>query len=343
MSTSSESNRPGAASASGQAVPSPIAGTGACRCRVCGYEPASLGDRDVGTARGNTRRFAKETFRLWKCPRCQSIHNVDPVDFADIYSDYPLNKRKLDVFARGTLRNLLARLERAGLRKEDSILDYGCGNGVFLQFLREKGFTRVAGYDPFVAEFSSLPAGPFDCVVANDLIEHVPDPRATLAECVAKVRPGGLLYVGTADSEPVVMNDLEPHIMRLHQPFHRVIVTAKGLERLAAETGLAPVAAYRRSYMDTLLPFSNYRFLDELNKTLGHDLDAALDPSSAGVVMRTPRLWFFALLGYFFPSADEPAVVLRRPAVGSDEAAAGPSRGSSSSRPERPSPSRGIS
>jgi SAM-dependent methyltransferase len=267
---------------------------------------------------------------------------VDPVDFADIYSDYPLNKRKLDVFARGTLANLLARLERAGLRKEDSILDYGCGNGVFLQFLREKGFTRVAGYDPFVAEFSSLPAGPFDCVVANDLIEHVPDPRATLVECAAKVRPGGLLYVGTADSEPVEMNDLEPHIMRLHQPFHRVIVSAKGLERLARETGLAPVAAYRRSYMDTLLPFSNYRFLDELNKTLGHDLDAALDPSSASVVMRTPRLWFFALFGFFFPSADEPAVVLRRPAVGSDEAAAGLARGSSSS-PERSSPSRGIS
>ncbi|HYT32062.1 MAG TPA: class I SAM-dependent methyltransferase [Thermoanaerobaculia bacterium] len=342
MSTDSESNRPGAAGASGQAASTPIAGTGACRCRVCGHEPASPEDRDVGTARGNTRRFARKTFRLWKCPRCQSIHNVDPVDFADIYSDYPLNKRKLDVFARGTLANLLARLERAGLRKEDSILDYGCGNGVFLQFLREKGFTRVAGYDPFVAEFSSLPAGPFDCVVANDLIEHVPDPRATLAECAAKVRQGGLLYVGTADSEPVVMNDLEPHIMRLHQPFHRVIVTAKGLERLAGETGLAPVASYRRSYMDTLLPFSNYRFLDELNKTLGHDLDAALDPSSARVVMRTPRLWFFALLGYFFPSADEPAVVLRRPAVGSDEAAAGPARGSSSS-PERPPPSRGIS
>jgi SAM-dependent methyltransferase len=297
-----------------------------------------LGDRDVGKARGNTRRFAKEIYRLWKCPQCQSIHNVEPVDFADIYSDYPLNKRKLDVFARGTLRNLLARLERAGLRREHSILDYGCGNGVFLQFLREKGFSHVTGYDPFVAEFASLPAGPFDCVVANDLIEHVPDPRATLEQCAAEVRPGGLLYVGTADSEPVVMDDLEPHIMRLHQPFHRVIVTAKGLEQLAGETGLAPVAAYRRSYMDTLLPFSNYRFLDELNKTLGHDLDAALDPSSARVVMRTPRLWFFALFGFFFPSADEPAVVLRRPAVGPPPAAAERSRGSFSRQPGRTPP-----
>jgi SAM-dependent methyltransferase len=299
----------------------PGAGTGSCLCRVCGLEPAFLSDRDVGSARGNTKRFAREVYRLWKCPRCLSIHSVEPVDFADIYSDYPLNKRRLDVFARGTLANLLKRLERAGLKKEHSILDYGCGNGLFVQFLREKGFSQVAGYDPFVAEFSSLPAGPFNCVVANDLVEHVPDPRATLAECAARVKPGGLLYIGTADSEPVVMNDLEPHIMRLHQPFHRVIVTERGLAQLARETGFTPLYAYRRSYMDTLRPFSNYRFLDELNKTLGHDLDAALDPSSARVVMRTPRLWFFALFGFFFPSADEPAVVLRRPAAESQAAA----------------------
>jgi SAM-dependent methyltransferase len=281
-------------------------------CRVCGYHPVSFDAQDSGRVRGNTRRFARETYRLWKCPRCESLHSIDPVDFADIYSDYPLNKRRLDVFARGTLRNLLKRLAKAGLAREHSILDYGCGNGVFLQFLRENGFAHVSGYDPFVPEFSREPSGSFDCVVANDVIEHVADPRATLADCAARVKPGGLLYVGTADSEPVAMNDLEPHIMRLHQPFHRIILTARGLRDLARETGFPLIASYRRSYMDTLLPFANYRFLDELNRALGHDLDAALDPSSAGVVMRTPRLWFFALFGFFFPSADEPAVVLRR-------------------------------
>jgi len=290
----------------------------ACACLICGYHATSFHDRDLGRARGNTRRFRQEIYRLWKCPRCDSLHSLDPVDFADIYSDYPLNKRRLDVFARGTLRNLLQRLERAGLQKQHSILDYGCGNGVFLDFLRERGFSKVEGYDPFVPAFSRDQSGPFDCVVANDVIEHVPDPRAMLADCAEKVSPGGLLYVGTADSEPVAMNDLEPQIMRLHQPFHRVILTARGLGALARETGFEMIAAYRRSYMDTLRPFSNYRFLDELNKALGHDLDAALDPSSARVVFRTPRLWFFALFGFFFPSADEPAVVLKRSALAGD-------------------------
>jgi len=236
------------------------------------------------------------------------------VDFSDIYKDYPLNKRRLDVYARATLGNLLKRLVLAGLAKKGaSILDYGCGNGVFIEYLREKGYTQVEGYDPFVAPYTHAPEAQFDCVVANDVIEHVSDPRRTIRDCTKLVKEGGLLYLGTADSEPVEMAELEPHIMRLHQPFHRVIITQKSLLRLAEETGFELVRAYRRSYMDTLIPFSNYRFLDEFSGALGHDLDLALKPEAGKIMLTRPRLWFYAFFGYFFPSAAEPAVLLRRP------------------------------
>ena len=129
------------------------------------------------------------------------------------------------------------------------------------------------------------------------------------------MRPGGLLYVGTADSAGVAdMGDLERHIMRLHQPFHRVILTREGLEGLGRELGLEPVQAWSRSYMDTLMPFSNYRFLDEFNRAHGHSLDKALAPDAAGIVLRKPWLLFYALFGFFLPSADEPAVLWRKPA-----------------------------
>jgi SAM-dependent methyltransferase len=282
-------------------------------CVICGYKTSAPTATEIGACCGNTARFKDRLHHLWKCPRCLTIHNVDPVDFADIYRDYPLNKRRLDVFARGTLRNLLGRLQRAGLTKDLGILDYGCGNGVFIQYLKEKGYSRVSGYDPYVAAYSEMPSGQFDCVVANDVVEHVSNPRETILECVQLVKPGGLLYLGTADSEPVDMNDLEPHLMRLHQPFHRVLITEATLHQLAAETGFELVEADRRSYMDTLIPFSNYRFLDEFSKALGHDLDLSLQPDAAKVMLRRPQLWFFAYFGYFFPSAFEPAVVLRRP------------------------------
>jgi SAM-dependent methyltransferase len=284
------------------------------KCRICGHDDDGLDPTAFGTVRGNTHRFLGQEFRLWKCPQCLSIHSLDPVDFGDIYADYPLNRRRLDVFARGTLGNLLRRLVRAGLKKTDSVLDYGCGNGLFVQYLGERGYARAAGYDPYVGRFASLDLeSRFDCVVANDVIEHVEDPRALVAQCAKLCRPEGLIYFGTADSEPVDMRDLEPHIMRLHQPFHRIILTQSELIRLALEPGLGLLRSYRRSYMDTLMPFSNYRFLDEFNAALGNDMDRALDPAAGRIVGRKPSLLLYAFFGYFMPSAYEPAVVLRKP------------------------------
>jgi 2-polyprenyl-3-methyl-5-hydroxy-6-metoxy-1,4-benzoquinol methylase len=284
-----------------------------CVCQMCGYKTSSPSSRDSGLARGNTDRFKDALYHLWKCPECKTIHSIDPVDYRDIYSDYPLNKRKLDIYARGTLNNLLRRLKHEGLKKNDSILDYGCGNGVFVEFLKLKGFSNVAGYDPYVAEFANLSEDElFDCVAANDVIEHVESPRDLIKDCVIRLKPGGLLYIGTADSEGVDMNNLEPHIMRLHQPFHRIIITGESLQTIGRETGLDLIRTYRRSYMDTLIPFVNYRFLDEFSKALGHNMDHMLDPAAGRVIIRKPYLLFYAYFGYFFPSAHEPAIILKK-------------------------------
>jgi len=132
-------------------------------------------------------------------------------------------------------------------------------------------------------------------------------------ECLGLLRRGGLLYIGTADSEPVDMADLEPHVMRLHQPFHRIIVTEKRLHAIVRGYDVDVVGTYTRSYHDTRRPFANYRFLDELNRALGHNLDRAMDAAAAtGAFLRSPRLWFFALFGYGFPSAVEPAILVRK-------------------------------
>jgi SAM-dependent methyltransferase len=290
------------------------------QCLICGYNTTTPASSELGRARGNTQRFKSAIFTLWQCPRCKAIHAVDAVDMADIYSDYPLNReRTLDVFARGTFRNLLRRLTGNGLQRNHRVLDYGCGNGVYIDYLKEEGFVDVHGYDPFVPEYadsSVLNPGSYDCVIANDVIEHVDDPRAMMQACANLVKPGGLLYVGTADAEGVDnMADLQRHIMRLHQPFHRVILTPQSLSSLGEELGLENVQAYRRSYMDTLMPFSNYRFLDEFNKAHGHILDQALAPDAARIILRKPSLLVYAFFGYFMPSAIEPAVLWRVPSA----------------------------
>ncbi len=284
-------------------------------CPICQYATDQPDPQDLGQVKGNTERFRHQLFSLWKCPQCQTIVSLSPVDFYDIYKDYPLNQRQLDVFAKGTLKNLLSRLSKAGMKKTDYILDFGCGNGIFVDYLTQQGYCNTVGYDPYVAEFSQKPAASeiFDVVINNDTLEHGDDYYQMIGQCLDWLKPGGLLYLGTADSEPVQMNDLEPHVMRLHQPYHRIIVTEKSLHQIIKQFDVDWIAQYSRSYHDTLRPFSNYRFLDELNKAVGHNLDKAMDEKiTTSVFLRTPRLWFFALWGYFFPSAKEPAVIVRK-------------------------------
>lgn len=280
-------------------------------CNLCEYETDSPDSDDLGQIRGNTAKYRDQSFPLWRCPQCKTIHSLQAVDFDEIYADYPLNHlRKLDIYARRTLGNLLKRLEKGGISRSESILDYGCGNGIFVDFLREQGFTDVQGFDPFVAKYKQKPERQFDMVVLNDVLEHVEEPGALLDSAAERVKAGGLLYVGTADSAGVAsMRQLEKHVMRLHQPFHRKIVTQAMLCQLGAGRGFAEQAIYTRSYMDTLYPFGNYRFLDEFSAALGHNMDVALDPKSASVVLKKPSLLFYALAGYFLPSADEPAVL----------------------------------
>jgi len=91
------------------------------------------------------------------------------------------------------------------------ILDVGCGLGVYVRKFREFS-ERVVGIDVdpkrlregarttpglMVAAGESLPFrdGGFDVVVLNEVIEHVGDDAATLAEVARVVRPGGHIVV----------------------------------------------------------------------------------------------------------------------------------------------------
>ncbi|NOS89982.1 MAG: class I SAM-dependent methyltransferase [Methylococcaceae bacterium] len=280
-------------------------------CNLCAYTTDTPNADDLGSIKGNTEKYLNRSFSLWRCPECKTIHSLEPVDFAEIYADYPLNHtRTLDVYARRTLSNLLKRLNQGGLKKSASILDYGCGNGIFVEFLKQQGYANVVGFDPYVEQFKQQPSQQFDVVVLNDVLEHVEDPGALLDAAARLVRKGGLLYGGTADSGGVAsMKQLAKHMLRLHQPFHRKIFTQQKLRELGHVRGYTELASYRRSYMDTLYPFGNYRFLDEFSAALGYNMDLALKPESAAIVGKKPYLLFYAFFGYFFPSADEPAVL----------------------------------
>lgn len=89
-----------------------------------------------------------------------------------------------------------------GHERPGSILDYGCGTGRLVEFLRANGFPNVQGYDPFVEAFSAKPAEKFECVVSFETIEHSPDPGRTIADMSGFVADEGLVLFSTVLQPP---------------------------------------------------------------------------------------------------------------------------------------------
>lgn len=86
--------------------------------------------------------------------------------------------------------------------RRSAVLDVGSGAGQTLLALREFGFRDLLGVDPFVSSDITYAGGvrilkaelgavgrDFDLVLANHSLEHVPDPRATLREIRALLKP----------------------------------------------------------------------------------------------------------------------------------------------------------
>lgn len=130
--------------------------------------------------------------------------------------------------------NFLKRLVKAGLKKEHQILDFGCGHGLFLRYLKEKGYLNGVGYDAYSQGFqdSSVLQQKYDWVIAVDVLEHVEEPREFLELVQTLLKPMGRLCLETPNADGIDMDHPEKNIYSLHLPFHRNILSHSGLVEL---------------------------------------------------------------------------------------------------------------
>lgn len=72
-----------------------------------------------------------------------------------------------------TIRRLASGIGQAG-DDRPSLLDYGCGKGVFLRDLAATGLFRfVRGFDPAIGAFKARPGQVYDMVICLDVLDQV--------------------------------------------------------------------------------------------------------------------------------------------------------------------------
>jgi 2-polyprenyl-3-methyl-5-hydroxy-6-metoxy-1,4-benzoquinol methylase len=133
-------------------------------------------------------------------------------------------------------RNLLenpVRLERfkSLMPEGGQVLDYGCGNGMLVSFLKENEIT-ADGYDKFNPEYQKLNVG-YDLVSMIEVVEHLYSPFTELERIYEVLNPGGQIYIETSFSDWLTLDDsyIEPLVG------HHVIFSHQGLTELMLSKG----------------------------------------------------------------------------------------------------------
>lgn len=92
------------------------------------------------------------------------------------------------------------------------VLEIGCAHGGFVALLRWAGYDATGlELSPWVVDYArqtfgvpmllgpieeqTVPEGSLDAIVLSDVVEHLPDPLATLAACARLLKPDGILVV----------------------------------------------------------------------------------------------------------------------------------------------------
>ncbi len=205
------------------------------------------------------------------CASCGLVqqHPV-PADVAPFYADYPVHQR----------RSLPQRLARRWLQREvyhrpdplsatQTLLDFGCGDGVYLREVRAR-YNTVVGYEPGQALAAALTtadgfpvysdtdalaadwAGRIDLITAHYVMEHVTDLCGTMALFGRLLKPGGRLYIAVPNIGSWEARWFGRYWHGLDAPRHISFPSVRHAAALGEANGLSVTASGYATFPNTL-------------------------------------------------------------------------------------------
>lgn len=247
------------------APPTPIGSTPTALCPICHVEsgavkritrPGMIAWMRQGLHLEMPTSAMETDYTICRCPRC-TLEFADPMlpGNSAFYHwlaaqrwYFPVNRWEWDLV-----------IENVRDRGCKTLLEVGCGSGIFLKRLNRRLDIRAIGLDltegvvkscvndglevyegaveGFAQQYGNR-AGPVGCAVAFHCLEHVPDPLGFVRSMAELVGPGGLVFVSTPYS-PMGYERMWPDPLN-YPPHHMTRWNEKAYRQLAAELGLEP-------------------------------------------------------------------------------------------------------
>jgi 2-polyprenyl-3-methyl-5-hydroxy-6-metoxy-1,4-benzoquinol methylase len=150
------------------------------------------------------------------------------------------------------------------VKPTDTVLDVGCGPGVLLMQARSIGAAAMGlEIDPAavaaaqsrdlevelstVEDFAQTTNRRFTKVILNQVIEHVPNPMATLEACRSLLRPRGRIVMTTVVYGSWLQRRTGTQWIGWHVPYHIHWFSPRALTSLAKRCGMCVTKVIRRT------------------------------------------------------------------------------------------------
>jgi len=210
----------------------------------------------------------KDGFDLIRCSRCGTVFTTEfPDNSEPLYEDLYQRSRLDDIPNIVQTRATEIVNSFNPWRGRGRLLDVGCGVGHFLEAASEagwqpegveiadsavhnltsRGFNVHRGFLHELQYSSDL----FDVVVATEVIEHVRDVDAFVAECVRVLRPGGLYYLTTPNGAGLSARLLGVRWSAVVPHDHLQLITPRGIRTLLGRHSLVT----RQLFAEGLNPY----------------------------------------------------------------------------------------
>jgi 2-polyprenyl-3-methyl-5-hydroxy-6-metoxy-1,4-benzoquinol methylase len=209
-------------------------------------------------------------YQLRHCPTCRLSFIANPcTDYARVYDEAYYRGRGADArvdyvfelehpastIRQYEWRGIVAAVRHlARLGPKTRWLDFGCGNGGLVRYVRDRVGCDVVGFDvgwitdrareagvPILREDElDARAGTFDVVTAIEVLEHVPEPLDTLRRVRSMLKPGGLFFYTTGNAAPYRGRLTEWEYVRLRPDVHVSFYEPQTLERALRAADFEP-------------------------------------------------------------------------------------------------------